>query len=218
MELLEGRTMAGLVQAEGPIDPARAVRLVLQASRALDEAHQNGLLHRDIKPENIFVSSSVASQDFVKILDFGIAKRHVSAAQQMNSLTNTGMVIGTPAFMAPEVARGGIADFRADVYSLGAVAYFLLVGTPPSSETGSSAESARALAMPWRAARVDALPSDLEHVVMRCLSTDPLKRYKDAGELAIVLASLRVSSITRPTHGMVEQTAAPARTTQQRRE
>ena len=127
MELLSGVDMATLVEREGALPPARALLLIGQASRALAEAHDHGIVHRDIKPENLFVTSLGGEPDFVKVLDFGIAK--VSAGD--TTMTSAGSVLGTPAFISPEVATGLPADARSDVYALGAVLYFLLSGCRP---------------------------------------------------------------------------------------
>jgi serine/threonine-protein kinase len=189
MELLEGQTLCALVRAQGPLEPDRARGLLLQAAEALAEAHGHGIVHRDIKPENVFVLASVP--DFVKLLDFGIAKHLPSSA----SLTRQGMVVGTPAFMAPEVERGDPADFRADVYALGAVAYFALTGAPPDRRTVERHASTCAAQAGQRSASVFA--PDLEHVVLRCLARDPCERYPDASALACALASLRTQQSFR---------------------
>ena len=109
----------------GALLPARAVHIVGQAARALGEAHERGIVHRDVKPENLFITSLGGEHDFVKVLDFGIAK--VQSAD--GEMTDTGCVLGTPAYISPEVATGQVADARSDVYGLGAVLYYLLCGT-----------------------------------------------------------------------------------------
>ena len=111
----------------GPLAPARAVHIVGQAARALAEAHERGIVHRDVKPENLFLTSLGGEHDFVKVLDFGIAK----VQSPDGTMTDTGCVLGTPAYISPEVAVGQEADARSDVYGLGAVLYFLLCGRPP---------------------------------------------------------------------------------------
>jgi serine/threonine-protein kinase len=188
MELLEGETLAEHVYRLGPLSPARAVHVVGQAARALGEAHERGIVHRDVKPENLFLTSLGGEHDFVKVLDFGIAKIQ-SAATDM---TDAGCVLGTPAYISPEVAVGKEADARSDVYGLGSVLYFLLCGRPPFE-----ADTARALiwshvheqvAPPSRMLGRP-LPPDLEAVVMRALAKDPTSRYPNAAELALALAS-----------------------------
>ena len=129
MELLEGLDADTLVRRYGPVAPERAVHLLLQACKSLEEAHARGLVHRDIKPANIFVCRHGLEYDFVKVLDFGLVKSLGSAED--SGATKTGIIAGTPESMAPEIARGdGRFDHRADVYSLGCVAYRLLSGRP----------------------------------------------------------------------------------------
>jgi serine/threonine-protein kinase len=182
MELLHGGTLAELVAREGPLPPVRVVHLLLQAAHALSEAHQQAIVHRDIKPENLFVLRSELALDFVKVLDFGIARHNVASSGSSDSLTRTGMVIGTPAFMAPEVAAGLPASARADVYGLGAVAYFLLYGSAPVGHDAHNEAASRG--------RISAQPGALEALVSRCLTRDPEQRYADAGELARALEAL----------------------------
>src|ERR1019366_1031595 len=159
MELLEGETLASHVSTLGPLSPARAVHIVGQAARALGEAHERGIVHRDVKPENLFLTSLGGEHDFLKVLDFGIAK----VASASTGMTEVGCVLGTPAYISPEVASGQEADARSDVYGLGGVLYFLLCGRE--------------------------LPADVETVVMRALEKDPALRYATAAELAQALSS-----------------------------
>jgi hypothetical protein len=188
MELLEGETLAQHVTRLGALSPARAVHMVGQAARALGEAHEHGIVHRDVKPENLFITSLGGEHDFVKVLDFGIAK--VQSAD--GGMTDTGCVLGTPAYISPEVATGLEADARSDVYGLGGVMYFLLCGRAPFE-----AESAGALIYAHVHEQVASpstilgrnLPADVEAVVMRALEKDPSARYQTAAELALALAS-----------------------------
>ena len=192
MELLQGETFAEHVARLGPLSPARAVHVVGQAARALAEAHEHGIVHRDVKPENLFLTSLGGEHDFVKVLDFGIAK--IQSAD--GTMTDTGSVLGTPAYISPEVATGQPADARSDVYGLGAVLYFLLCGRAPFE-----AESVGALIFAHVNERASSpsqilgqpLPSDLEAIVVRALEKDPAKRYGTAAELALALSSCSVA-------------------------
>jgi serine/threonine protein kinase len=187
MELLEGETLAEHVSRLGPLPPARAVHIVGQAARALGEAHERGIVHRDVKPENLFLTSLGGEHDFVKVLDFGIAKVQNADA----AMTETGWVLGTPAYMSPEVATGQTADARSDVYALGAVLYYLLCGRPPFE-----AENAAALffahvnenVVPPSRVMQRPLPSDIEGVVMRALEKEPSARYATGADLALGLS------------------------------
>jgi serine/threonine-protein kinase len=188
MELLQGETLAEHVTRLGPLPPARAVHIVGQAARALAEAHERGIVHRDVKPENLFLTSLGGEHDFVKVIDFGIAK-----VQSVDlKMTDTGSLLGTPAYMSPEMAMGLSADARSDVYALGAVLYYLLSGKPPFE-----AENAGALIFAHVNQRVvppsttlgRLLPPDVEAVAMRALEKDPQVRYATAAEMALALAS-----------------------------
>ncbi|HUH01463.1 MAG TPA: serine/threonine-protein kinase [Kofleriaceae bacterium] len=190
MELLEGRNLAALVEAEGPLPPARAVHFATQAARALAEAHALGIVHRDVKPENLFVTHAGGEPDFIKLLDFGIA--HIDPGTGAAALTRRQWVAGTPAWMSPEIARGRAADARADVYGLGAVLYFMLTGQPPF--TGASAAEIldahvdRPVVPPGQR-RDQPLPADLESVVLRCIAKNPADRFDDGAALAAALQS-----------------------------
>jgi len=190
MELLSGQTLGDLVRSEGPLQPARAVHLVRQAARAIAEAHEKGLIHRDIKPENLFVCDLGGERDFVKVLDFGIAKL---MDQSDATLTHEGMVVGTPAFMSPEQCIGQAIDKRSDVYSLGAVLCFTLTGAAPYGDQPIARVLAAhmsdpvpdvSMAMPWVA------PPALIALVSRTLAKDPGERPEGMEALDNALAAL----------------------------
>ncbi len=189
MELLEGETLAEHVERAGPLPPARAVHIIGQAARALAEAHERGIVHRDVKPENLFLTSLGGEHDFVKVLDFGIAKMSEDGE---GAVTRTGFLLGTPLYMSPEVLAGMSADARSDVYALGAVLYYLLCGKPPFE--GDSPSSAilghlhRTPLSPSIYLRTP-LSEELEAIVMRMLRKDPAERYATATDLALALAS-----------------------------
>jgi serine/threonine-protein kinase len=191
MEYLPGLTLEQLVKRHGPLPPARAVHLLRQACGALREAHAGGLIHRDIKPANIMVCERGGAHDVVKLLDFGLVKT-MGPAGPDTTLTQDGAIAGTPAYLSPEQASGKHdLDARSDIYSLGAVAYFLLSGQPPFQRD-------RALQMliahlhdpvrPLTDLRGD-VPGDLQAVVLRCLEKDPARRYSDVDGLEQALAA-----------------------------
>ena len=131
MEYLEGVELGSVIEREGALDVARALRITGQICRALSAAHREGIIHRDLKPENIFLITRGGEADVVKVLDFGIAKTTEAEAARERRLTSPGMAMGTPEYMAPEQAAGRPADARTDVYSLGAIMYEMVTGIPP---------------------------------------------------------------------------------------
>ena len=132
MEYLPGKSLAEIVEDYGPLPPGRVIFLLRQVCDALVEAHSLGLIHRDIKPGNIFVAERGGIFDVAKLLDFGLVRDSYSANDQSLRLTTEGTITGSPLFMSPEQAIGDSQpDARSDIYSLGAVAYFLLTGRPP---------------------------------------------------------------------------------------
>jgi serine/threonine-protein kinase len=180
MEYLPGLSRAELVERHGPLPPARAVYVLRQVCGALREAHAAGLIHRDIKPSNIFVSRRGGMDDVAKLLDFGLALP--TARTRAPQLSGEGQVLGTPLFMSPEQATGGgELDGRSDIYSLGAVAYYLVTGRPPfdgEDGIGLLIAHARDPVVPPSLLH-DNLPHDLERVVMRCLAKDAADRFPD---------------------------------------
>jgi len=133
MEYLEGVELGSVIEREGALDVARALRITGQICRALAAAHREGIIHRDLKPENIFLITREGTADVVKVLDFGIAKTTEAEAARERRLTSPGMAMGTPEYMSPEQAAGRPADARCDVYALGAILYEMVTGVPPYS-------------------------------------------------------------------------------------
>lgn len=131
MEYIEGEALADVLQREGAFDLARAEKILIQVCGSLHEAHQRGIVHRDLKPENILLTNQGGQSDFVKVLDFGIAKRDDAEDPNAAKLTKQGMVLGTPPYMSPEQFSGQQLDARSDVYSLGIVVYEMLTGKLP---------------------------------------------------------------------------------------
>ncbi len=188
MEHLEGIDLTTLVDDVGPLPSDHALRLVRQACAALAEAHDAGVVHRDVKPDNLFVCRMGDEPDFLKVLDFGIAS--VEGSEASATVTRAGWVHGTPAYMSPEVCNGQRADARSDIYSLGAVLYFLLTATPPfTAKSAAAAMLAHVHEAPQRPSERAPVPPALEQVVMRCLAKDPEDRYASARELDAALAA-----------------------------
>jgi hypothetical protein len=184
MEYLPGLSLAELVERHGPLPPARTVYLLRQVCGALREAHAAGLIHRDIKPSNIIAARRGGMDDVAKLFDFGLVRPATTApAAHLSAL---GQILGTPLFMSPEQAAASRElDERSDIYSLGAVAYFLLTGQPPfKGEDGIAVMIAHARdpVVPPSQVR-PGIPDDLDRVVLRCLAKDAAGRYPDAASL-----------------------------------
>jgi eukaryotic-like serine/threonine-protein kinase len=175
---------AELVERHGVLPPGRVVYLLRQVCGALREAHAAGLIHRDLKPSNIFAAWRGGVDDVAKLLDFGLVRP--AATTGAAHVSGEGQILGTPLYMSPEQAMGARElDERSDIYSLGAVAYYLLTGRPPfdgGSALGVMIAHARdPVGAPSRG-RAD-VPEDLERVVLRCLAKDPSERFPDAESL-----------------------------------
>jgi len=179
MELLDGLTLEHLVRRFGPQPAARVAHILEQACSSLAEAHGRGLLHRDIKPANIHLCHLGLEFDFVKVVDFGLAKHMGADGPDQTMVTSPEAVTGTPAYMAPETVAGEAQDGRADLYSLGCVGYYLLTGSLVFvAQTPLQMILMHAQALPESpSARLGrALPAELERLVMACLAKDPTLR------------------------------------------
>ena len=189
MELLEGRDLESLVKEFGPLPPARAVYVLSQICRSLAEAHARGMVHRDIKPANIFLCRLGLEFDFVKVLDFGLVQtRRADPAEALTeTLATAQQLIGTPAYMAPEVILGrDDVDRRADVYGIGCVAFYLLTGTrvfEQGTQMQVLVDHIHTPPVPPSNRLPGAIPKELDRLVLDCLKKDPNDRPQDAGEL-----------------------------------
>jgi eukaryotic-like serine/threonine-protein kinase len=190
MELLQGQTLRELVERSGPLPAGRLVHIARQVLRALGEAHNKGIIHRDIKPENVFIAELGGETDVVKLLDFGIAKA-TSGAEA--TLTNTGFIAGTPAYMAPELIQGHAADRRTDVYSFGAMLYYAASGRLPFGDTEPATLFAAHLNRepePLAGIAAHPMPEALIRLVERCMAKKPDDRYPSTHALLEALQPL----------------------------
>jgi len=193
MELLDGLDLESLVRKTGPLPPGRVIHILRQVCESLEEAHASGLVHRDIKPANIHVGRLGLRQDFVKVLDFGLVKSVVETDITRSLATGIGEAAGTPAYMAPEMALGEPVDGRADLYSLGCVAYFLITGQLIFDAENSLQMLVKRLnedPLPPSARTELPVPAELERVVLACLARRPEDRPRSATDLGRALAAV----------------------------
>jgi|GEM_PF-2605082 len=192
MELLEGYDLNKMVEKFGPLPPERVVYILLQVCGALAEAHGVGVIHRDLKPSNIFLSCRGGLYDFVKVLDFGLAKE--MGVEAHGDITQKTIILGTPRYLAPEcVYDKDKIDPRSDIYTLGCVAYWLLTGHPPFDASFDAEIIRQHLILSPRKpseAASHAIPRELEQRVMKCLEKKQEDRYQSISELAEDLGRL----------------------------
>ena len=188
MEFVDGRSLRELVEAEAPLRVARASDLIRQAARGLGAAHEAGILHRDLKPENLMLTRRADGSDWVKLLDFGVAR--LTEDIDATALTREGQTPGTPHYLAPEIARGDQpASVSSDIYSLGVVLFELLIGRRPHPNGSYHAvlrHVANGSAPSIAPLRAD-LPDRLARLVDRMLSQDPVERPQSAQALTTAL-------------------------------
>jgi len=192
MEYVTGKSLARVIAEESPMPERRVVDIGAQILAALAEAHANQILHRDLKPENVMIESQRGAADSVKVLDFGIAKI-LAAGQGSSTLTQAGMVCGTPGYMSPEQLRGGDLDGRSDIYSMAVVLYEMLTGRLPFEVQTPMEMLHKQLSevlVPPSVRRATPVSSGMEALVMRALSPRRADRPASAEEMrAGLLAS-----------------------------
>lgn len=189
MEYLPGLSLQKLVELNGPLPPARVAHFLRQVCAALQEAHEMQVVHRDIKPANIFAAYRGGIHDVAKLLDFGLAKPSTDLRSDAE-ITQQGTITGSPLYMTPEQATGDSSpDARSDLYSLGAVGYYLLTGQPPfQSDRPMKVIIAHAHETPAPpSTRIDGIGDDLEAVILKCLEKAPGDRFQSARELQLAI-------------------------------
>jgi serine/threonine protein kinase len=201
MELLEGRSLHDLFQSEAPVAWQRMLRIMAQMCTALEEAHALGIVHRDLKPENVYLESRPGNDEFVKVLDFGIAKvvRGDSlAGEQSPQLTATGQTLGTLEYMSPEQLMGKPLDGRSDIYGLAVVAFELMTGRLPFPDAVGpalliSAQLKKVPPPPSQVLPAAGIPPAVDALILRMLEKNREQRFADAhslrGEIDRILAS-----------------------------
>lgn len=192
MELLEGLDLVEAMSPPGRLPTDEKLRIMVEVCRGLDYAHKRGVIHRDVKPANV----RLLANGSVKLVDFGIARLGES------TLTQTGILLGTPSYLAPEVVAGGRVDHRADMWAVGVILYELLAGQRPFQAptfVGLVYKIVNEPVPPLETIAPD-LPSGLAEIVGRTLEKDPARRYQDLAELAVALQGIRgVKDTTQPT-------------------
>jgi serine/threonine-protein kinase len=206
MEYVQGQSLSAALQP-GPMRPERVLKIMAQVCGSLEEAHGRGVVHRDLKPDNIILTTRAGQADFVKVLDFGIAKRSEAKDQaQEQKLTQQGMVLGTPPYMSPEQFSGKELDARSDIYSLGVMAYEMLTGRLPfEANTPWEWATAHMTAAPHPFESLPAaagVPSSMKQAILRSLSKDRNDRQPDVRRFYEDLASSGAGLATAP--AMVE--------------
>jgi eukaryotic-like serine/threonine-protein kinase len=214
MEYVPGETLAAILAREGRFPPDRAVRLTRQIAEALQAAHDVGLAHRDLKPDNVMVTRTQrGAREIVKVVDFGIAKalRNATGDDVGHTLTQTGVMLGTPAYMSPEQIAGDSIDGRTDIYSLGCILYELLTGEQTILGVPRERLFARRLAEPppHPRTRNTAISPALDEIVARALARSPGERFQAAVDLDAALDTWEQSQGNLPRQAARPTTPEP---------
>jgi serine/threonine-protein kinase len=208
MEFLDGVGLRTALQ-NGPMAPQRVVKILIQCCASLAEAHSIGIIHRDIKPDNVFLLNMAGSPDFVKLLDFSVAKL-LQEGDRMS--TQAGVVFGTPQYMSPEQGRGMPLDARSDLYALGVLAFEMITGNVPFHD-----ENPMTVIQMHLRSEVPPMPQvvpySVQSIVRRALEKDPARRYQSAGEMMQhcqqVFAELNQGGVSIGAGGMMKTAIAP---------
>ena len=219
MEFLDGMDLETLVRENGPLQAGRVIYILRQVCDSLEEAHARGFVHRDIKPANIHLGIVGLHHDFVKVLDFGLVKEVSSESVGTSMATIPGqMAMGTPAYMAPEMALGEAIDGRADIYALGCVAYFLLTGQlvfEAEKAFQMIAKHLQSTPVPPSQRTDRPVSAEMERLILKCLAKDPNDRPQSAADLLQALEWIPTDAWGEPqakewwsAHRTAEQIAA----------
>ena len=189
MEYLEGVTLKDLIRSKGALPLAVGLRIAKHMCYGLEAAHAEGVVHRDVKPQNMLILPETGD---LKIMDFGIAHRSEVEGGGLSGLTSDGTVMGTPDYMPPEQATGGVADFRSDIYSLGVVLFEMFSGQLPfTGEKVVQIILGHVQKTPPRPRSINSqIPDDLETIILRCLDKKPANRYQKVGEVVAALNAI----------------------------
>jgi TPR repeat protein/serine/threonine protein kinase len=208
MEYVDGRPLSELLAREGALPIDRAIDIGLQIGQALGAAHDLGIVHRDLKPDNVMLATTKTGRDLVKVVDFGIAK---AAQGEGQTITRTGLIVGTPQYMSPEQIAGDPLDGRSDVYALGCILFKLLTGSDAFTGTGQEILMRRLVEAPPRpkALKPD-VPSALDDVVVRALARFPRDRFENADALSAALSAVKARAPEPPQPAAASPVKPPA--------
>ncbi len=201
MERLHGRGLDAVIADEAPLPPARAVGIAVQIALALEAAHAQGIIHRDLKPSNVMVLAEPADRDFVKVLDFGIAR---SLAGDHTTLTRRGDLFGTPAYLSPEMARGQPCGPAADVYALGLIAYELLAGRRPFEPVPTPLAATLQHLTETPLPLPKTVPAALARAILHLMAREPEDRPASAARARIALEDALRLGVAPPAPEVVE--------------
>ena len=217
MEFVLGPNLADLLEKGGPMEPARATKIMAQICGSLEEAHGRGIIHRDLKPDNVVLTDRAGQKEWVKVLDFGIAKRSSEEDKNEQKLTQQGMVLGTPPYMSPEQFTGKPIDARSDIYSLGVMAYEMLSGRLPFDANTAWEWATQHMTVPPLAIEStpsgQRVPTKMRAAIMKALEKLPENRFSSVREFIDAFAG---GSIPAPRVGTapLHAGAAPVQTSE----
>jgi serine/threonine-protein kinase len=208
MEYLDGEPLGALMKRSGPLPLDRVINIAKQAAAALDAGHHLDIVHRDFKPDNVYLCHTADGRDWVKVLDFGVAKQTAVDAE-FKTLTQAGFVVGTPQYISPEQVLGEKVSPRSDLYSLAIVVYHMLTGGLPFSGKSPQQQMfnrVREAPSPMHQVNPDLfLPPEVEDALMKALARRPEDRYASTLEFATALENAANSEFSLP-----PQPVAPA--------
>jgi len=212
MELLDGKTVGEIIGKQGAIPVARALHIAIQLSDVLGAVHDNDVVHRDLKPDNIILLNKNGDPDFVKLLDFGIAKLRESHDRPDSRLTAAGVVLGTPGYMAPEYVLGNEVDHRFDIYALGVVLYQMLTARMPfEAESWGKLILKQTTEAPENPSIYieHTLPADLDALILDCLAGDPADRPQTVKVIGERLRAIKLALWSIDAPGAIVNGEAP---------
>lgn len=211
MEYVQGRSVADILEKDGPMDSPRVANIMKQVCGSLEEAHGHGIIHRDLKPDNVVLCERAGQKDWVKVLDFGIAKRSSENDPNEAKLTQQGMVLGTPPYMSPEQFTGQPIDARSDIYALGVMAYEMLTGKLPFDANTAWEWASKHMTEPPTPMERQPLgpnvPPGMRAAIMKALAKNKDERFTNARAFAEAFASTDAPVSSEVGHAKTEAVA-----------